>query len=779
MNAWGPELNAWGIVLAWLAVQVSVFLLAGAAVYGVVRRRNPAAGAWALAAVLIAVIGLSAIAASPWPQWWSVDAVWLEPNARAKDPGLANSAELAGGDSSRERGEATNLSVNETVEPASEAALAGAWREFLAGFQNSLLRAEEANVWRWPAWLAVALLGFIAVGLVRLAVGLLAARRFGTRAALVDNAEVLDTLNELRRELACLRGIELRVATHLGSPCTLGWFRPIVILPADWAAWNASELRSVLAHEVAHVARGDFGISILAQLGAVLHFYNPLAWWLLGRLRLEQEMAADLCGARLAGGRQAYLTTLARMALRQSDLPWGVRAFLPARGTLLRRVEMLHKETRLPEGSISWSGRMAVAMLLLFAGGLLAGVRGPSESTAIAAPPEKTSAAVAPTIEEVHAIVKSRDIRLELQQLQADYNRLEAFIRENPSRVTPEIQQAHRYLGQRIGSAARDFALHFELLLGGVDRKVEGAVKAEPGEQLGIDTRDADAKREAWKASLERLDVIRREHTRYKWFGLQQTSAQEYSKARRELREAELAKVDIESDANPLPAWKDLSPADRHAAARKAYFRQSSMDQLKTMGIAFLFYHDVHKRFPTAVEMGPDGKTPHSWRVALLPYLGENGEELYKRYRLDEPWESEHNKQIIAEGAHFYNVPSEIPSNETGYFVFTGPGTVFDPEAPVSKIRSIPDGTSRTLGVVEAQRAIPWTKPEDLPYSLAGPLPKLGGNFEGGFTCQFMDGSAHFIPADIEEPVLRALISKAGKEVLSNEPKTGRFKVGS
>jgi hypothetical protein len=228
-----------------------------------------------------------------------------------------------------------------------------------------------------------------------------------------------------------------------------------------------------------------------------------------------------------------------------------------------------------------------------------------------------------------------------------------------------------------------------------------------------------------------------------------------------------------------LPAWKDLSPDERHVAARKGYLRQSSFDQLKRLGIAFQSYHDVHKRFPAAMELGPDGKTPHSWRVALLPYLNANGEDLYKRYRLDEPWDSEHNKQLIAEGAHFYNVPTESPSDDCGYFVLVGPGTVFDPSKSKSSMRAIADGTSRTLGVVEAKRNFPWTKPEDILYSPDGPMPKLGGNFEGGFSCLFMDGSAHFIPADIEEPVLRALVSKAGREVLSNDPKTGRFKVGS
>ena len=84
---------------------------------------------------------------------------------------------------------------------------------------------------------------------------------------------------------------------------------------------SEDDRRYTLAHEVAHVARGDFAAALVGQLGVALHFYNPLVHWLARRLRLEQEMAADVWGARALGSRQLYLTTLAQMALRASDPP--------------------------------------------------------------------------------------------------------------------------------------------------------------------------------------------------------------------------------------------------------------------------------------------------------------------------------------------------------------------------------------------------------------------------------------------------------------------------
>ena len=74
-----------------------------------------------------------------------------------------------------------------------------------------------------------------------------------------------------------------------------------------------------------------------------------------------------------------------------------------------------------------------------------------------------------------------------------------------------------------------------------------------------------------------------------------------------------------------------------------------------------------------------------------------------------------------------------------------------------------PDGTDRTLLVVEAERAIPWTKPEDIPYAPAGPLPKLGGIHTGGSYASFADGGVRWIGGSRSERDLRAICTKAGK----------------
>ena len=151
---------------------------------------------------------------------------------------------------------------------------------------------------------------------------------------------------------------------------------------------------------MAHVGRGDYASGIVAQLGLMLHFYHPLVHWLVWRLRLHQELAADASGARLAGGRRRYLMGLARMALRpnRNPLAWPASTFLPAGGHLMRRIQMLRENRK--DRTFSRCARVATAILLLAVA--IAGVtfRGVATAEAAVTPAEaattRTEAKAAP-----------------------------------------------------------------------------------------------------------------------------------------------------------------------------------------------------------------------------------------------------------------------------------------------------------------------------------------------------------------------------------------------
>ena len=71
--------------------------------------------------------------------------------------------------------------------------------------------------------------------------------------------------------------------------------------------------------------------------------------------------------------------------------------------------------------------------------------------------------------------------------------------------------------------------------------------------------------------------------------------------------------------------------------------------------------------------------------------------------------------------------------------------------------------------IVEAQRDIPWTKPDHVPYEKDKPIPPLGGLHPGGFLVGMADGSVRFIKESINPQVLRALFSRNGGEVISSD----------
>lgn len=203
---------------------------------------------------------------------------------------------------------------------------------------------------------------------------------------------------------------------------------------------------------------------------------------------------------------------------------------------------------------------------------------------------------------------------------------------------------------------------------------------------------------------------------------------------------------------------------------KKSVYHESQ-NNLRQMGLAMHNFHDVNGRMPAAAICDPQGKPLLSWRVAILPYIEQ--EQLYKQFKLDEPWDSEHNKKLIAKMPTIYAaVQGEGKPGMTPYRVFAGNGAAFDLNVrgqqrgftPGKGLTQITDGTSNTIMIVEAEQ-VTWTKPEPLPFDPNKPLPKLGGVFKDGFNALGCDGAVHFIKNGIDANTLRALITCDGGEV--------------
>ena len=201
--------------------------------------------------------------------------------------------------------------------------------------------------------------------------------------------------------------------------------------------------------------------------------------------------------------------------------------------------------------------------------------------------------------------------------------------------------------------------------------------------------------------------------------------------------------------------------------------RRAAEDLLQQIGLAFHNFEVAHGHFPGSSTQLPGATHPVSWRVALLPYLGEQA--LYDQYRLQEPWNSPHNLQLLDQMPAVYRHPNAWQRGTTAnHVVFTGDtatGTALEPR----KLSSITDGTSRTLLVVEAATAIPWTKPEDLMFDPAAALPPLGDLSRDGWHATLADGRVIFFSSETPADVIKALITPAGSEPIVPDGETFRL----
>ena len=206
------------------------------------------------------------------------------------------------------------------------------------------------------------------------------------------------------------------------------------------------------------------------------------------------------------------------------------------------------------------------------------------------------------------------------------------------------------------------------------------------------------------------------------------------------------------------------------SSAREAARRAACLNNLHQIALAMQNYHTAHDTFPPAYLADKNGKPMHSWRVLLLPYLGQDA--LYRRYNFKEPWNSPGNQAVTASLPPMFRCPSDSTINptETNYVMIVGPQTI-SAGANAVKLKDITDGTSSTLMIVEVTgTGIHWAEPRDLKadaidFSVdhrdgAG----IGSQHPGGANAAFLDGSVRFLNGDTDPDDVRAMSTISGGE---------------
>ena len=330
---------------------------------------------------LVGVFLITGLAFLPIPWCW--DLRWFDrPNAVASLPPQTSSAMASS--------EGATPVTNHAHAPTSEAMQIDS--TFVDGFLEQLRNATEASDSQWSlSPVSAIVLGLFAIGFtigsLRFLIGLVATRRLVRASRPIQDQRLDEAAIVLCAKLALKQSVGIYETSSLSTAATLGVRQPIILLPTHWRKWTDAELNAVLAHELAHIAHGDFAAVLISQLSIVIHFYHPLVHWLSHRLRLEQELAADSVAAQIAGGQVRYLRVLAKLALEHQDrfVGWPARAFLPTRHTFLRRLEMLRDVQLNPSGRVSvgsWFAMTAIGLASI----ALVGMK-PPQSPAMAQEP--------------------------------------------------------------------------------------------------------------------------------------------------------------------------------------------------------------------------------------------------------------------------------------------------------------------------------------------------------------------------------------------------------
>lgn len=219
-----------------------------------------------------------------------------------------------------------------------------------------------------------------------------------------------------------------------------------------------------------------------------------------------------------------------------------------------------------------------------------------------------------------------------------------------------------------------------------------------------------------------------------------------------------------ERSVGPLPseiANLEL-PAEQVADVRQ---------KLQQIGLALMNYESARNAFPPAKR--PDDRPSQlSWRVHILPYMDQG--PLFKRFKLDEPWDSAHNSALLEFMPDIYRTGDD-PGTGSRFAVLAGEQTMFPPGG-LSTHASCRDGAANTLLAVHAGggKSVPWTKPEEVSFEPASPWRDLGminGRLEG----VLVDGQTISVPFEVGADTIVALATARGNEIVDGQGLQRRY----
>lgn len=187
-------------------------------------------------------------------------------------------------------------------------------------------------------------------------------RRIRRAAAPLVDPDRIDALRRIADRMRLTRSVVLLESAMTEVPAVIGWLRPAIVLPVSSLAGLApSHFEAILAHELAHIRRGDYLVNVIQRIVETLLFYHPAVWWVSAWIRREREHCCDDVAAAVCGDRIRYahaLRALEELRHVPMSLAMGARS-----GDLVSRVRRLVKGT--PDPLPNWSGGVVMIVPIL------------------------------------------------------------------------------------------------------------------------------------------------------------------------------------------------------------------------------------------------------------------------------------------------------------------------------------------------------------------------------------------------------------------------------
>lgn len=188
---------------------------------------------------------------------------------------------------------------------------AGSWLDQIAVALNRSL------AWMLPVWFAGVILF-----LGRLNVGLIVARRMKSIATQALPIELHLVFHNLRRRLGIARTVRLANSSLVQVPTVIGWLRPVVLIPVGClTGLSPVQIEAIFAHELAHIKRHDYLVSVLQAFVEAVLFYHPVVWWVSKQVRRERENCCDDLAVSISGDSLAYAKALSFLEEYRSSYP--------------------------------------------------------------------------------------------------------------------------------------------------------------------------------------------------------------------------------------------------------------------------------------------------------------------------------------------------------------------------------------------------------------------------------------------------------------------------